>query len=146
MLWWTTRCGISVIGVAVVLLCIPDTRSWGVIFSIPVATACGLAFAVLVGSWTSTREFDNSFSNITRLVITPLFLFGGAFYPVSSLPDAIEPIAYVTPLWHAVELCRDLSLHRAGWLESSIHVSVLAGFIIVGWFGCRRNFTKRLHR
>jgi len=100
----------------------------------------------MTGSWTSTREFDNSFSNISRLVITPLFLFGGAFYPVSSLPDAIEPIAYVTPLWHAVELCRDLSLHRAGWGESLVHVSVLVAFIALGWVLCQRNFAKRLHR
>ena len=146
MLWWTTRCGISVIGVAIVLLVIPDTRSWGVVWAIPVATACGVAFAVLVGTWTSTREFDGSFSNITRLVITPLFLFGGAFYPVSSLPDVLEPIAYVTPLWHAVELCRDLSLHRAGWAESLLHIGVLAAFITVGWRICQRTFTRRLHR
>ena len=146
VLWWTTRCGISVLGVAVVLLCIPDTRSIGIVWAVPVATACGVAFAAMTGSWTSTREFDNSFSNISRLVITPLFLFGGAFYPVSSLPDAIEPIAYVTPLWHAVELCRDLSLHRASWGESLVHVSVLLGFIVVGWIMCQRNFAKRLHR
>ena len=37
----------------------------------------------------------------------PLFLFGGAFYPISQLPDWMEPIAKVTPLWHGVELCRD---------------------------------------
>ena len=40
----------------------------------------------------------------------PLFLFSGTFFPISQLPDWLQPVAWVTPLWHGVELCRALAL------------------------------------
>ena len=43
-------------------------------------------------------------------MIIPLFLFGGAFYPIEQLPGWLQPIAKATPLWHGVELCRDAVL------------------------------------
>ena len=56
-----------------------------------------------------------AFAVLTRFVITPLFLFGGVFYPVSELPRWLEVVAYATPLYHGVALCRGLTLHTLGW-------------------------------
>ena len=79
-----------------------------------------------------------------RFGITPLFLFGGAFYPVSQLPDWLEPVARVTPLWHGVELCRGAVHDRLGLTEALGHVLVLAAFAVVGWGLSRWAFAKRL--
>ena len=49
---------------------------------------------------------DQSFPAIMRFGIVPMFLFAGAFYPIDQLPDWLQPAAYVTPLYHGVELCR----------------------------------------
>ncbi len=53
----------------------------------------------------------------------PLFLFSGTFFPVSQLPALLQPLAYVTPLWHGVDLCRTLALGTAttaaGWRSTS---------------------------
>ena len=49
-----------------------------------------------------------------RFVIVPMFLFAGAFYPIDQLPDWLQPVAYVTPLWHGVELCRGAVLGTLG--------------------------------
>ena len=46
---------------------------------------------------------------IFRFGLVPLFLFSGTFFPISQLPDWLEPLAWVTPLWHGVELCRGLA-------------------------------------
>lgn len=146
MLWWATRLGIAVVGVAVVLALHPDTRSWGILPAVPVAVLCGLAFAMVIGSWSSTREYDSSFSNVPRLVITPLFLFGGAFYPIDSLPAGLRPIAWFTPLWHAVEACRGFQLGTLGFGEALLHIGILVAFVVAGWFGCRRAFERRLYR
>ena len=35
--------------------------------------------------------------------MTPLMLFSGTFFPVSQLPAWLQPVAWVTPLWHGVE-------------------------------------------
>lgn len=133
-------------GVAVVLAVHPDTRSWGILPAVPAALLCGLVFTAWITAWAASREYDTSFSNVQRLVITPLFLFGGAFYPVDSLPDALRPVAWVTPLWHGVELCRGFVLHTLGMTEALGHVAVLAIWLIPGWIVCDRLFAKRLYR
>ena len=55
-------------------------------------------------------ESDASFPPIFRFVIVPMFLFSGTFFPVSQMPLVLELVAYVTPIWHGVELCRGLML------------------------------------
>ena len=49
-------------------------------------------------------------------MVTPLFLFSGTFFPVTQLPPVLRWIAYVTPLWHGVALCRGLALGTIGAL------------------------------
>ncbi|MGA1556676.1 MAG: ABC transporter permease, partial [Ilumatobacteraceae bacterium] len=86
----------------------------------------------------------NSFPTINRFVIMPLFLFGGAFYPVSQLPDVLEPVARITPLWHGVELTRGAVHGRLEWGSTAVHVTVLALVTIVGWALASRSFARRL--
>lgn len=145
-LWLAVRMGIAVGGVAVVLAVYPDTRSWGIIPAVPAALICGLSFTTWITAWAASREYDTSFSNVQRLIITPLFLFGGAFYPVDSLPIGLQPIAWVTPLWHGVELCRGLMLHTLGITDFIFHVAVMVAWIIPGWIICDRMFSRRLNR
>jgi lipooligosaccharide transport system permease protein len=80
------------------------------------------------------------------MVVTPLFLFGGAFYPVDSLPDWLRPVAWATPLWHGVELCRGFVLHTLGASDFVFHVAVLAVWLVPGWIVCNRFFARRLYR
>lgn len=145
-LWLGVRMGIAVGGVALVLAVHPDTRSWGILPAVPAALLCGLVFTAWITTWAASREYDSSFSNVQRLVITPLFLFGGAFYPVDSLPTALRPIAWVTPLWHGVELCRGFMLHTLGLADALMHLGVLVVWLIPGWILCARFFTRRLYR
>jgi lipooligosaccharide transport system permease protein len=43
------------------------------------------------------------------LVITPLFLFSGIFFPIEDFPSPVPGIAWFTPLYHAVNVCRGLA-------------------------------------
>ena len=46
-----------------------------------------------------------------------MFLFSGTFFPISQLPTWLQAVAYVTPLYHGVALCRDLTLGQVGWAD-----------------------------
>ena len=85
-----------------------------------------------------------AFAVLTRFVITPLFLFGGVFYPVSQLPAWLRPVAYATPLYHGVELCRGAVLGTLGVAAAVVHVSVLVAFWLAGFLACRVTFARRL--
>jgi lipooligosaccharide transport system permease protein len=143
-LWHATKAAISVTGVAAVLALFDGTRSFGLLLAIPFGTLTGVAFAAPMMAWSATRETDNSFPTINRFVLMPLFLFGGAFYPISQLPAWMEPIAKLTPLWHGVELCRDAVHHRLELGPMLVHVGYLSALCVVGWALARRSFTVRL--
>ncbi len=119
-------------------------RSGWVVLAIPVGALTGLAFAAPTTAWSATRERDQSFTMLQRFAVLPLFLFSGAFFPISQLPVAIRPVAYVLPLWHGVALCRALALGAAGLWASVGHVVVLGAYAAVGTVLAMAAFERRL--
>ena len=75
-----------------------------IVLAIPAAVLTGMAFATPIAAFAATQRTPDKFNAIFRFGITPLFLFSGTFFPISNLPAAIQPIAWLSPLWHGVEL------------------------------------------
>jgi lipooligosaccharide transport system permease protein len=98
-----------------------------------------------MAAWTSTRQSDSSFPAVMRFGLIPMFLFAGVFYPVDQLPAWVRPVAYLTPLYHGVELCRDAVLERLELWPTLIHVGVLVGVVAVALVIAARTFTRRLY-
>lgn len=138
------RSAITSSGVAIVLLFFDDTRSWGLPLAVAGGVLTGLSFAMPFAAWTATRDTDSSFAAILRFIVIPMFLFGGAFYPISQLPGALQPIAWFTPLWHGVELSRGSVLGGLTVTDTLLHVGVLALYITCGTAACLVTFEKRL--
>ena len=118
--------------------------SWWVVLAVPVAVLTGLAFAVPTFALAARLENDNGFSILFRFVVTPLMLFSGTFFPIDQLPVWMQPLAWVTPLWHGVELSRDASTGTAPGALGLVHLGVLLLYVGVGWVLARRSFTRRL--
>lgn len=111
---------------------------------IPAATLNGLAFALPLMAFTATQRTDTSFSTIFRFVITPLYLLGGAFFPISKLPGFLQVVAWASPLAHGVELCRGLVLGNLVAGPALLHVIVLMAYAIAGVALTRPLLTRRL--
>src|SRR5436305_3800580 len=114
------------------------------VFLLPVGVLTGLAFAAPIVAYAVTLERDSGLSALFRFGIIPMFLFSGTFFPVSQLPAALRPIAYITPLWHGVDLCRHLALGQASLLGSLAHVPCLALWTAVGSAIARVTYRRRL--
>jgi lipooligosaccharide transport system permease protein len=114
-------------------------RSPWMVAGVPVAVLTGLAFAAPLDAFAVTRKKnDQAFNVIFRFGMIPLFLFSGTFFPVTQLPVWIRPVAYATPLWHGVALCRALNsgapdvigaLGHVGYLVALAGLSLVAGQI-----------------
>jgi lipooligosaccharide transport system permease protein len=79
-----------------------------------------------------------------RVVVVPMFLFSGTFFPVDQLPEWLLPVAWVSPLWHGVELCRGATTGSLSRWPAVGHTAFLAVWVAVGcWWGVR-TFTRRL--
>ena len=107
-----------------------------IVLAIPAAVLTGMAFAGpdrrVLGDPEDTRT---QFTSIFRFGITPLFLFSGTFFPIASLPAALQVFAWFTPLFHGVALTRG-AVARARSADDPVamlvHVVYLATLAIVG--------------
>lgn len=104
--------------------------------------------AVSVGApicaFTSRRETDQGFALVSRLIITPLFVFSGSLTAVDTLPGLIERIVQVFPAFHGIELTRDLINQTTDVSSAVRHLVVLALWIVIGWAAAIPGFRRTL--
>jgi lipooligosaccharide transport system permease protein len=117
---------------------------WGPILAYLSQILVGMAFATLVYGLTCRMQRETGFGVLFRLGVFPLFLFSGAFFPVSNLPDGIEWLAWVSPLWHGVDLTRMLTLGTVDPPLALLHLVVLVALAGAGYWWAVRRLTRRL--
>ena len=132
----------------VVIVAFGAAESPLIVLAIPVGVLTGLAFAAPIMAFCATQKTPDKFNAVFRFGITPLFLFSGTFFPVESLPPLIQPLAWITPLWHGVALARGLSLGTIGEqpVLALVHLVILIGFVVVGSWLAVRTMTRALVR
>ncbi len=142
--WVATRIALVSTIFVVVAAALGATTLTGGLFAVIPAVLTGLAFAGFVSFFAATLDNGMGLTNLFRFGIMPLFLFSGTFFEISKLPDFLEPVAYVTPLWHGVELARSFSLGIEPKFGVLTHLMALGGFIVAGAALSARQFKKRL--
>jgi len=142
--WVATRISIVVSIYLAVMAVFGTIYSPWAILALPAGVLTGMAFGAPIAAFSATLEKDTAFSTMYRFVVVPLFLFSGTFFPVSQLPRFLEYVAYATPLFHGVALCRDLTLgHVHLWVDLG-HAAYLLTWVGAGYAIGRRTFAKRL--
>src|SRR3954471_20942121 len=119
-----------------------------IVLAIPAAVLTGMAFSAPIAAFAATQRTPDKFNAVFRFGITPLFLFSGTFFPISNLPAILQPIAWLSPLWHGVELARGLALGTITQepLLAVIHVTVLVAIVAIGLHFAFRTVERRLVR
>jgi lipooligosaccharide transport system permease protein len=114
------------------------------LLALPVSVLVGMAYATPVFAFAATQEEGSGFAMLYRFAIMPMFLFAGTFFPVEQLPDWLEPVAWLVPLWHGVELCRDIALGTVTATGAALNIGYLALWTGVGFWLAVRSLTRRL--
>jgi lipooligosaccharide transport system permease protein len=143
-LWMIVRLAIVSTAFVIVMILFQATDVLRGIAMIPIAILTGLAFALPIMAFTVTRKGDASFPAINRFIITPLFIFSGVFFPVTQLPDFLQPIAFLTPLWNGVALARGIALGALDAPLAAYNLTVLAVYCAVGLYAATVTFPRRL--
>jgi lipooligosaccharide transport system permease protein len=113
--------------------------------ALPVVALTGLAFASLAMIMTALAPSYDFFMFYQTLVLTPMLLLSGVFFPLSQLPSGVRHAAMALPLAHAVELIRAAMLGRP--LDgAALHLCILAAYAIAPFFVCAMLFRRRLMR
>jgi len=74
----------------------------------PVLWLAGLTFAALSMAWIGLVPNMDSFNYYFSLIVTPLFLLSGIFFPLTGLSAPVLALAWCSPLYHAVHVVRGL--------------------------------------
>jgi lipooligosaccharide transport system permease protein len=119
-------------------------HSWWGLAVIPLAILIGASLAGAMMAFSATIKSDNMFALVYRFAIIPTTLFAGVFFPVASMPLAARWVAYVSPLWHGVELCRYATLGRPSALPVVVHIGYLAIWAVGGYLLARWRFAVKL--
>jgi lipooligosaccharide transport system permease protein len=114
------------------------------LLALVVAVVIGLAHATPVFYYAASLTDEHGFALLFRLGVMPMFLFSGAFFPVSQLPQVFEWLAYATPLFHGVELARMFTTGDVAWGAAVLHLGYLLLWVVVGWWLALRAFSRRL--
>jgi lipooligosaccharide transport system permease protein len=144
LLFVVMRLSISATVFLAIMLAFGAISSPWAVLALPVAVLTGLAHATPIFAFAAKQDSDSGFAMLFRFGIMPMFLFSGTFFPVSQLPDVLEPVAYVTPLWNGVDLCRALALGQPDLTSALVHLGVLTAWAVVGFVVAARVFEKRL--
>lgn len=133
MFWCATKGlinGAAILAVAALLGAVHDATA---ILVLPVLFLIGLCFAgpaIIMSAISPGYEFFNYY---LTLFLTPMFILSGVFYPISSLPQALQTFVQVLPLTHAVALIRPLVSGQAG-TNVALHLTVLVTYTLVGYY------------
>ncbi len=131
------------VAVLIVITAFGLVPSWLALLTIPLGFAAGLMFtamAMVVASLSKSYEFFNYYFT---LVIAPMFLFSGIFFPLDKMPPWVGVAAQVMPLTHVVAISRALvrgtSAAAIPW-----HGAAIAGFLAIAYALCATLMARRL--
>lgn len=145
---WQLYIQIRVFIASVVFLAIAGTfgavHSWWVLLTPLICALLALSTAAPISAFSAGLENDSYFSLLFRFIVIPSTLFAGVFFPVEQLPAAVRPLAYASPLWHAVELCRSAMLGGSPPWPIWVHVGYLLALSGLGLWWAFVAYSKRL--
>ncbi|MGE8474610.1 MAG: ABC transporter permease, partial [Paraburkholderia hospita] len=115
------------------------------LIALPVIVLAGLAFASTAMIVTALAPSYDFFMFYQTLVLTPMLLLSGVFFPLSQLPPAARFAAQLLPLAHTVDLIRPALLDRP-MNDAALHVAVLAAYVVVPFCVSAVLFRRRMMR
>ena len=142
LVWALIRGGIYAIAFILVMALLGLIVSPLVILALPAALLIGFAFGAVGMAATSFMRTWQDF-DLIQLIILPLFLFSGTFYPLDAYPEALRTLVQLTPLYQGVDLLRSLIV---GHLDPVllVHVAYLAVMGTIGLMVVARRLDKLL--
>lgn len=143
ILWGATKSLINSTIVLAVVVVAGLADFPGFIFVPAIAFLAGMMFASIAMIFTALVPNIDSFNYPFFLLITPMFLFGGTFFPLSVLPDWGQSLAQTLPLTHTATVVRDLSLNMFGGMDL-LGILYTAVLTVITFFLSMHMMKKRL--
>lgn len=113
-------------------------------FQLLIAVFVGVSFGFIMLAYSAYIDAEGDWLVLMmRFIIAPMFMFSGTFYQIETMPELVQQIAWISPLWHATELARSAS-YGSSDLYTVAHIVIIAITGIIGAAFAYPRFTGRL--
>jgi lipooligosaccharide transport system permease protein len=132
-IWAATKSVMSVIAILAVVLVLGFGHSWLALWVLPLGFIVGLTFGAFGLVMNSLAPGYDFFTYFFTLVLTPMLLLSGVFFPVDQMPAALQGVAKTLPLSHAIDIARPLLLGRIPD-DIPLHIAVLLAYAFAAYY------------
>ncbi|MFS8978406.1 ABC transporter permease [Cupriavidus necator] len=143
--WAASKAVLSGLAIMLVAGALGYAQMPGALLALPVIVLAGIAFAALAMIVTALAPSYDFFMFYQTLVMTPMLLLSGVFFPLEQLPEGVQAGTKLLPLAHAVALIRPLMLGRP-LEDAGLHVAVLGAYAVVALVASLILLRRRLLR
>jgi len=142
LLWAASKSFLSGLAILIVIWVLGLSSSFLSLWILAVVPLIGLAFAALAMAFMALARSYDFFMYYFTLVVTPMAMLCGVFFPISQLPGPLQSFASVLPLTHATALVRPLMM---GEIPAApvINVLVLLAYALAGFYAAVILFRRR---
>lgn len=143
MMWAGSKSLISGSAILLVASLLGIVHGWQALLALPVALLVGVCFAAMALVVTAISKSYDFFMYYFTLVVTPMMLFCGVFFPLSELPPLVQSAVELLPLTHGVRIIRPLM--TGAWPENlALHLGVLLLYTGAGYCTATALLRRRL--
>lgn len=143
ILWGATKSLINTTIVLVVVTAFGLAEFPGLVFVPVIAFLGGMMFASLAMLFTALVPNIDSFNYPFFLLVTPMFLFSGTFFPLDVLPSWAQTLAYTLPLTHVSIVVRDLCFNYFVLIDLA-SIAYMIVFTVIFFFASLYLMKRRL--
>jgi lipooligosaccharide transport system permease protein len=132
-IWCATKAVMSTTAILLVIQALGFGHTWLALWILPLGFLVGLCFGAFGLVMNALAPGYDFFTYFFTLVMTPMLLFSGVYFPVEQMPAWLQAIAGMLPLKHAIDLARPLML---GHVPAAIvlHIAVLLAYAVGGYY------------
>lgn len=133
LVWAASKSFLSGLAILIVIWVLGLSHSLLTLWLIPLSIVIGFCFAGMGLVMTALSPSYDFFLYYFTLVITPMTLLCGVFFPVAQLPPLLQQISAWLPLTHAIDMARPM---LRGDLPAEVprHLAVLLAYGCVGFY------------
>jgi lipooligosaccharide transport system permease protein len=143
MLWALMRAVLYSVAMLVIMAFSGLVLSPWVVLTLPAALLVSAAFSAAGLAGTSFLRTVQDFDIPMGLIVQPMFLFSGTFFPISVYPAFIQVFMQATPLYHSISLIRGLATGILGW-QQAWDLAYLLGFFALAMLIATRQMQRKL--
>jgi len=141
--WTGTKAFINAVPILLVAAALGAVHDWRALWVLPMVVLIGLSFGAMALVVTAFARGFDFFLYYATLVVTPMFLLSGVFFPLQGMPEWVQRGAQLLPLTHAVAIVRPLMTGQT-LTQVAAHLSVLVAYTAGGFLLAIRLFRRRL--